>query len=200
MNNRKISQETNFFDYTGTPMWAINELITNNFTNFFDKNKYQEIQTKSSNINKYITHIDYYIRFPHDIRNYNELNSNIFSDFCQKYKRRIIRLNDILNKNKKVLFIRTQEQMNNRILFEQHKEKYAKNELEYIINFSNIIKSKYPNLDFKILYLSETNKQDYLQENNIVIIQHKIPIIFTNYEISFNKIFSDNIDFINLHL
>lgn len=201
MLKNEISQETNFFDYTGTSMWGINDLIKNNFSDSLNKNKLQEIETESHNNKKYITHLDYYIRFPHDLANHKELyNKKIFHKFFRKYRRRIIRFNEVLSKHKKVLFIRTKEEMNNRIILENHKEKYSLNELDYVIEFSNIIRNKYPKLNFTILYITEDKQNTFLESHNIIIIQQTIPNIIFNYETSFTKIFEDNMTFIINHI
>jgi len=196
INDIGISQETNLFDYIGTSMWTINKLFENDFIDLFNIDEYENIQILKDG-EKVITNKRYYIRFMHDFKNLQNgndrklllnndnkkfimntlINYNImdemkkrFNSFKETYIRRINRLKNILNTEKNILFIRFEEPQENRIIYNEYKENFKKLELEYIKDFSNIIKLQYPNLNFKIIYISNTHKLNYLKDFNIIIL------------------------------
>jgi hypothetical protein len=192
-----ISQETNLFDYIGTPMWSINKLFENNFVDFLNINEFENIQVFTNQ--KMITNKKYNIKFPHDfphitkksnivihvpfknkdylkfkfkfIKN-NKFNiSKYFDTFKNIYERRINRIKNILSNETKILFIRFEESQKNRIIYNSYKDNLKKLELEYLIDYSNIIKKAYPNLKFKIIYISSIFDINYIKENNIIILK-----------------------------
>jgi hypothetical protein len=189
-NDSGIKQETNFFDYIGTSMWAINKLFENNFANLFNEDDYENLKIQTDNL-IVITNKHYYFRFLHDFKNNTNINlikfnidktidQNIIDDvklqfnkFKEAYERRIIRLKDLLIKEKKILFIRLEETMHNRIIYDEYKSYFEKPELDYIIDYSKMIKINYPNLDFKIIYISKIHDNKYMIENNLIILNSK---------------------------
>ena len=207
----KISQETNFFDYIGTPMWAINKLFEDDFSNVLNFNDYDLLTINSDLF--VLTNKTYYIRVLHEFNNKsfpinNRLGPNLliskeqlkkntmreiyktFNKFKDSYERRIIRLKSLLTNEKKVLFIRYEEQKKNRIIYNQYKKYYEKSELEYIKDYYHIIRNQYPNLDFQIIYLSISHPTSYLKEFNLIILS------FNSYDEPFLDIFNKNKDFL----
>ena len=191
-NDIGINQETNFFDYIGTSMWAINKLFENDFTNLFNEEEYENLKILTDNL-CVTTNKQYYFRFLHDFKNNTNINlinkkfmvdktieqkiiDDIkiqFNKFKETYERRIIRLKDLLLKEKKILFIRLEETMNNRIIYDEYKSYFEKSELDYILDYSKMIKKNYPNLDFKIIYISKIHDNKYMIENNLIILNSK---------------------------
>jgi hypothetical protein len=191
MNDLNISQETNLFDYIGVSMWSINELLLNDFKNLCDINEYKKYKILNNDFNEIIIHEKYYLRFLHDFKNNKSeeekkifLNTsdpnnkkfymnriiqfdlmeelkNKFPTFKSTLERRIERLKKILSTEKNIIFIRLEEENNERIIYEIYKEKFKKSELENIIEFSNIIKKLYPILNFKIIYISKKHENNY---------------------------------------
>ena len=41
LNSKKIEQETHFFDYIGTSVWTIIDLLNNDFEGVFDNENYE---------------------------------------------------------------------------------------------------------------------------------------------------------------
>lgn len=189
-NNISIKQETNFFDYIGISMWAINKLFENNFTNLFNEDEYENLKIMTDNLYA-ITNKQYYLRCIHEFKNNTNINLikfNIdktidqkiiddvklqFNTFKERYERRIIRLKDLLTKEKKILFIRLEEIMKDRIIYDEYKSYFEKSELDYIIDYSKMIQINYPNLDFKIIYISKIHDNKYIIENNLIILNSK---------------------------
>jgi len=154
--------ETNFFDNIGISMWAINELFQNDFSDLFNIEDYEKMEI----ISKYFvfTNKKYYLRFLHDLPDLSKFNT-----FKESYERRIKRLDDII-KNQNILFIRVEEPQKNRIMYDIYKEKFKKSELDYIKDFSNIIKNKYPNTKFKIIYISDIYDIQLFEDSNLLIL------------------------------
>ena len=195
----KPNNPTQFFDYIGTSMWAINELIENDFSDIFNKDDFENMRT-STKYGSIITNKKYYIRFLHDLKNIDNdktrvltINNNIhvckannFTECKDKYDRRIIRFINILNSSNKVLFIRIEEDNRNRIINDIYKDKLQKSELEYTFDLSNTLKRKYSSLDFMILVISFNHDTIYYLEHNVIIL--KMIDIIDDYETADSKI------------
>jgi hypothetical protein len=189
--------ETNIFDYIGTSMWSINELSDNDFIDLFNWNYIKKITINNNRENNYLTNEKYYIRFMHDLKiNYSQ---KYYNSIEHKYLRRISRLNSILNNSNKIIFIRYKETNNDRIIYDEYKEKFEIPEYENLIKFSIIIKNKFPNLNFFIIYLSHDEDDNIDNDNNIIKLKiyennitwdncHKIfkNIFIEKYELLFN--------------
>lgn len=170
--------ETQFFDYIGSSMWAINELFKENVNDLFDDgiDILEKKRIMCSGDDQYIlTHKKYYLRFKHDFKqNFDsEFKENIkpvdFKNVRDKYKRRKERLNDILKDDKKtLLFIRYEEEQQDRIKYFEDK----KSEIEYIYEFIEIIKQKYPSKKFCILLLSHDLENDDKRDENLIILKN----------------------------
>ena len=64
--------------------------------------------------------------------------------------------------------------------------------MEYLIDYSVIIKREYPKLEFKIIYISRTLDINYIKENNIIILRLDDEDIDWNncgnkFQVMFNK-------------
>ena len=195
----KPNNPTQFFDYIGTSMWAINELIENDFTDIFNKDDFENMRTntKYGNI---VTNKKYYLRFLHDLKNIDHdktkvytINNNIhvckannFAECKDKYDRRRQRFIDILTSSNKILFIRLEEDNRDRIIYDIYKDKLQKSELEYTFDLSNTLKRKYTSLDFMILVISFNHDTTYYQEHNVIVL--KMIDIIDEYETADSKI------------
>jgi hypothetical protein len=87
----------------------------------------------------------------------DERYQRFFENINASKERFIEKLN---SKDNKILFIRSCEPMNysdvgNRIIEDpKYKEEYAKDESEHLKDFSKLLTTKYPNLQFNILHMS----------------------------------------------
>lgn len=110
-------------------------------------------------------------------KTYNDTMSQIHNmkvemQMClQKYQRRIVRFKEILTQSKKIVFVRYEEPMDNRILYPEYSKHYRRSEYSYIVEFSTLVQTLYPELHFVILYLSKTmdNKND--ADHRIVVLK-----------------------------
>ena len=167
----KYSSETQFFDYIGSSMCFINELFKENFNDLFENCTMDDFEKRKimySGDQYMFTHTKYHLRFKHEFKQNFECPDNDiikiqdFNKFVEKYKRRKNRLIDILNDNKQTLiFIRYEEEFENKVIYYEDK----KSEIEYIYEFIDIIKHKFPLKKFCILFLSHTMENDRPNEN-----------------------------------
>lgn len=154
--------ENKYFDYVGTPCWAVLELFKNNFSNL---DCIEKIKIKK-NFNVH-TNKKYYVRHLHSC--FNEKNNiNVMNSI----ENRAQRIRDLLKTNKKVLFIRLEESMVDRIIYDEYAEFYKKSEDDYLIEISDWLKNN-TSLDFKIIYLNQYKKY-YDNCHNILYIQDDI--------------------------
>lgn len=170
----KYSCETQFFDYIGSSMWAVNDLFKENFNDLFESgmDNFEKKRIMYTGDQYILTHKKYHLRFKHEFKqNFQSAdNDNIktrhFNIFVDKYKRRKNRLLDIMNDDKQtLLFIRYEEDYKNKVIYYEDK----KSEIEYIYEFIDIIKQKYPLKKFCILFLSHSMENDKPNENLVIL-------------------------------
>jgi hypothetical protein len=174
----KYKSETQFFDYMGSSMWAINDLFKNDFSELLEDgiDSLEKKKILNSGFDKYVlTDKKYYLRFKHDFKqNCNsQIKDNIkiedFNKVNEKYLRRKERLINILEDDKEtLLFIRYEENQENRVKYFGDK----KPEIDYIYEFIDIIKEKYPLKKFCILFLSDTMENDDKRDENLIILKN----------------------------
>lgn len=137
------------FDWLFSKMWKINQTLREQFCNFFklenlERARYSGRPSKEKD-NGFI--------YVHD-GSFNELrnNSNLYIQQFSKYNRRTERLINLLNSEKKILFIR----MN----YDEKSEDY--------IEFVKVIKETFPNCNFTLVVILPSDKTDYqIQNENI---------------------------------
>ncbi len=180
------SRETEIFDYIGSSMKSINDLVLNNFEDLCNIKYFDNLQTLKHA--SFITNTKYYLRFPHDLRNFNKL-TNDFPEFSNKYNRRINRWHNMLENNKKILFLRYFESQVSRLIFYNDKDEYT-----HIEEFLHIMNNKYPEHIFKLIYIQPDIDNNY--KNNIITLKYNGHIDFYNADIVINKLLNDNSNFL----
>lgn len=161
-------QAFDFFDYFGTSMWGIIKIFEDNFDPFFDKKNYKRLFSLQNDrqTTPTLTNTRYNIRIAHDIKSMDD--NKLVEDFFDKYKRRKDRMLEKINNSNNILFIRYEESMKNRII--NNAEYNKKTEYEYLIDFTNLMKSKYSNKNIMYLFFSFTMQNNYNPMNNIYIV------------------------------
>jgi hypothetical protein len=115
--------------------------------------------------NRYINYYGQY--FTH----YTEINN---TDLVTKFKRYMERFFELLNSNKKVLFIHSNEEY-----IYHKKSRDNKTELyEYLCKINDILERKYPNLNFQILNIDINNFTNF---GNIVNFNFEYNLPFSDY-------------------
>ncbi len=202
-----INQETEYFDYIGTPVWAMTDLIQNNkLDKIFNYNDYKNIKILNDKEDSYnITHIPYFLIFKHDFTQTHKkitqpLSFLQFNDFKAKYTRRATRFNNYLNNSSSILFIRY-EQYKNYIIHDMYKDKYEKDELTQLREFSIMLKEKYPNLTFNIIFFySNIENSFYDNIHNILILKNNKILTYENCHEKLHEICVENIELLNKYL
>lgn len=190
---------TNFFDYLGTPMWAVHQLIQNDFpSDFFDQTMYKNMfmfkdRKNVMHTNRIYTHSKYMIRVAHDLPNYNDPSPPFpqleFDAFVLKYKRRIPRFKQLLEQTRfPLLFFRYQEPLENHDIPTEHEHYYDVPEDQQMERFDQMLQQKYPSLRYKILYF-QTDVEDQVRGNVIYCkrtTRLEFPTIFEDLTIMMN--------------
>lgn len=195
-----VNIETGVFDNIATPMWAVTELIANDFAHFTETTVKDKLFEGSDELTIYDPL--YFARFMG-----KDNTTPGFERFKSKLLTQAGKLMDLIKTTTdKTLFIRQQEPATNtrygkRIERPEYVAKYAISEKTHLINFSKAVKALNPGLDFKIMYISdEGNFTD--DANNIIGVTNPPT---NNYQdpsiakIMFNQV-NANTSFINAHM
>jgi hypothetical protein len=163
-----IDQETHFFDYIGSTLWSLCDLIENDFKDLFKYSDYKNMHVlKNSHI---YSNEKYYLNFKHDFPQKHEggeirINAPFFLQFEQKYKRRILRLKNLLESGAPLLFIRT-DLNSNRVKNQIYKEKDENgSEIDYFKKLIQLIKKKYPKSNCTFIFLTKHIEENTFFEN-----------------------------------
>ncbi len=202
-----INQETEYFDYIGAPLWAITDLIENNkLDKIFNYNDYKNIKILNDKEDSYnITYIPHFLIFKHDFaQTHKQLTKPLsfvqFNDFKAKYTRRALRFNTYLNNSSSILFIRY-EQYKNYIIHDIYKDKYENDELTQLCDFSIMLKEKYPNLNFNIIFFySDVESSFYDSDYNILVLKNNKNMNYDNCHEKLHEICNENSDLLNTYL
>jgi len=165
----KVRNKAYPFDRVGSPMWAVYELFENDFDGFLsEENMVCEPLFEDKRI-KFVYDKRYYIRTESNVK---DISQSYLKKLQNKMPIRIQRLTNALKENNTVLFIRSQEPkihkyLGKRVIDEEYQKKYEKSEYDYLVLFSQLVKTRYPTLEFKILFLSDKGKFND-EENNII--------------------------------
>jgi hypothetical protein len=163
-------KNTYVFDRTATPMWAVNQLIKNNFQDFMLKDNIKSKKLFTNTENMYAVDEKYYIRLIMKL----PLSEERYQKFYNNISAAKDRFLEKLSSKGHVLFIRCKEPYSykddgDRILTPDHAKKYQQNESEYVKGFTKMIRNRYPDLKFSVLYLNgEKTTVNY--ENHIITI------------------------------
>ena len=174
--------ERHVFDWFGSPMWSICELIDLNFEGMTDRTKIVRRRRYMDNFKEILSHTDYELRFLHDFKDENNITDDDWHQFEEKYARRIQRFRDLLRMakqtNKKLIFFRLEQVFHRRIQYINRFE----NETFYVNYFADQMRAK--GIRFQIIYLTTTVPTQY--KNNVIYVQFgkKAP----DMEVSFNQI------------
>lgn len=141
--------EATAFEHMACPMWAVNELIANNFTGFLSNTQLQRVFEDSPE--EYVVDQQYYIRLL--------ANGTPISALQTRAAKFLPMLTTAAQRGQSVLFIRwaepaTYEGKGARIGFDAFAAKYQKTEAECTVELATLIAQLFPTLQFKILLLS----------------------------------------------
>ena len=140
--------ETELFDYIGTSMASINQLLLNEFDGLYEPSNFALIQTLEGE-EPVVTNTKYYMRFKHDLKKVSDSDS---SEFQAKIQRRILRFKKNMTEFDRILFIRRQEIQKGRVYYKG--EGLLRPEREELDEFIDILKIKYDCPKVTIIYIN----------------------------------------------
>lgn len=141
-------KETQIFDYIGTSMWAINDLLESDFAGLTDVS-YYSIKKVVSTQAPMPVHTLYNLRFLHD--------GDVIqrgAAFTQQISRRAARFVETIRTSRNILFVRHQEKRN---LIWKSKE-YNNDELAEVQRFATLLRTKFGIQQFKIAYINREHE------------------------------------------
>jgi len=196
-----IEGETNFYDWVGSSMWGIVKLLEDPHNEtIFDINHHKYIRTLNSDKNYMVVNTYIYLilmhEFPSAASSDEKLNITLFTVMKDTYSRRLTRFVEMLNNSNKLLFIRQEQNISDRIMTLEQEQMFATTELEYLITFTKLLKTKYPTLKFDILFFSHSNETCHLPEHNIIIL-HGMIGGWDTCTMNLTKTFMNNMKFID---
>ena len=80
LESHLIKKETQFFDYIGSSMWSINELLKNDFKGLYDYKNFEKKHILNKGDIYIFTNNLYYLRFKHDFKQNFDSNINDIKD------------------------------------------------------------------------------------------------------------------------
>jgi hypothetical protein len=178
--SKKIDQETHFFDYIGTSVWSIIELLENDFEGMFDKDNYKIMNIMKDGDNKYlVVNEKYFIRCKHEFKktllNENcEIDKEELNIFIDKMKKRKEKLMNMLSNNKSIIFIRYEEDHTNRRILKDYERKLKTPYIDNLKILSDMFRKINPMKKIIIVNVSHLNdKTEYIEEYGIIKIKMK---------------------------
>lgn len=194
----QAGEQTHIFDWVGTSMWSINELVSNGFQEMTDLTQIVKMKVITDQP-EMMTHKKYYLRFFHDFgKHLDKISPETWTDFKEKYERRIPRFYELLQSHETILFWRLEEKINDkRIIYDDFQDKFQTTELEELTKFSQYLQNNYPGLKFHILYFNYEKDQEYDKENKIISLLTPDTIQYPKCKFVMDEIVKRNKEFIN---
>ena len=176
LQSERIKCETHFFDYTGTSVWSIIDLLNNKFDGISEAESYKIVKFMDKGANEYVVlQPKYFLRFKHQFKKsltQNIINTSELSEFIERMNRRKERFMNLFTNNDSILFIRYEEDLTDRCYFSEHTDTNLS-----IIYLTQILKNINPNKQIYVISLSfEYDKTEYLDEHGIMKIKMKYRI------------------------
>ena len=157
------------FDWLGTPMWSICELIQNDFKDLTNRECIVNRRRFVEKDTEFPTNTLYNTVFVHDYgKDIDCISDDKWNQVHQDYLRRIKRWNDTLICGKTMLFIRLEEDCVERVEYPGTKKGP---EYTYVESFAKLMKQK--GIPFILLYLTTTHETNWDPDLNICSIQFK---------------------------
>jgi len=214
-NSLKMDKETQFFDYIGTSVWSIIELLENDFDGIFDKSNYKIMNIMKTGDDQFlVVNEKYFIRCKHEFKktldrkfdpeilHEYEIDKEELEDFIEKMKRRKERFMNMLASNNSLLFIRYEEDPTGRYHLKQYDEKFNISYMENLKILSDMFKKINPEKKITILDISHRHdKTEYIKEYEIIKIRMRKRIDhWKKAVVEFENTFSNEKKFIEENL
>ena len=214
-NSLKMDKETQFFDYIGTSVWSIIELLENDFDGIFDKSNYKIMNIMKTGDDQFlVVNEKYFIRCKHEFKktldrkfdpeilHEYEIDKEELEDFIEKMKRRKERFMNMFASNNSLLFIRYEEDPTGRYDLKQYDEKFNISYMDNLKILSDMFKKINPEKKITILDISHRHdKTEYIKEYEIIKIRMRKRIDhWKKAVVEFENTFSNEKKFIEENL
>jgi hypothetical protein len=151
LNNLYGKKETQLFDYIGSSMWSINDMIENDFEGLTDVSNYS-IRTIMKDTPSMPVHERYNLRFLHDGRviENRRRRRELKKDFVDKLMRRAQRFKETIMSARNPLFVRVQEKTGIR----WKPKEFPADEMSELLRFRELLRTKYGVTQCTIVYVN----------------------------------------------
>ena len=160
-------KETQLFDYIGTSMWAINDMLESDFAGLTDVSHYS-IQKVVRNQPAMPVHTLYNLRFLHDGA-VLQRGGPLVPAFAQQLSRRAVRFVETIRSRQNILFVRYQEKLER--LWKPRD--YDNDELAEVRRFATLLRTKFGIQQFKIAYINR--EYEGIVDDHIVCLRTNQP-------------------------
>lgn len=180
---------SHYFDWVGSSAWYIN----NHFLSENHEIKYEDLEVQK--VRKYfvVVHPEYYLRLVHIISPFNikkeEKVNEVLQSFERKRERFINALKEAGENNKTICFLRVAEPMEDRVIPEDKKHYYEKEEEEHLAEFQAQIKEKY-NVDSKVILFTTTKETQKV--GNVLVLKSEKEIRYIHANKKMSKVLYNN--------
>jgi hypothetical protein len=167
--------ERNVFDWFGIPMWSICDLVDRSFANLTTREFLKMRPRFTKKKDEILSHLTYDIRFLHEFKTGPESVSNEeWAEFEDKYKRRVERFQAMLqfskDTGKKLLFVRMEQDLHEKIVYSEFEKPKEHDELYYVKRFADQMKER--GVKFQILFFTSSFPGGYDPEHNLLSLRY----------------------------
>jgi hypothetical protein len=156
------------FDWIGTPMWSICEIIESDFADMANREMIPLRAKFTDKPDLFRVHSRYNLTFQHDFgKDVQTIPESKWADVSEKYARRIERWKNTLDSGKHILFIRLEMDFAHRIQYPEFQRPH--DEKHYVEHFAELMKEK--KIPFTVLFLTTSFPKGFDEERNICSIQ-----------------------------
>jgi Putative papain-like cysteine peptidase (DUF1796) len=160
--------ERQIFDWLGSPMWSVYELVKNDFADFMSPQHMAIRQRYDYKDEKYPVNTKYDMSFLHDFGiNVTKIPPNVMGMVSERYGRRIVRMRELLRGSRELLFIRLERDSSDKVASPESAGS-AIGETEAVILFADLVKSR--GAPYTIVYLTFTEPKGWDAERRICYV------------------------------
>lgn len=158
------------FDWAGTPMWSVNEIVECDFADLLDRSAIKPRPRYMKDTTKFLTHDRYNVVYLHDFgKDITNIREEMWKKAEDGYARRVERWNGALGSGHSVLFIRLEQDKKDRIEYPEFVRERGSDELYQVQRFAETMKSR--GVNCMILFLSTTHPTGFDAERKVCTVQ-----------------------------
>jgi len=167
-NRRGVPRQP--FDWLGTPMWTINEIVENDFADLVNPDLIKPRCRYRGDTTQFLTHEKYNAVYLHDFgKDITKIPEEVWKKVEEGYARRIERWHEVTKSGFPILFIRLEQDKKDRIEYPEFQRSQGSDEQFQVERFSDLMKAK--GINCAVLYLSTTHPTGYNSEKRVCTVQ-----------------------------